>query len=70
MLAVCLPTGRPTKSRRELATTRVILEHGPDVGSLEDSRALRTELAHLRRPCHAFQVQKLLSAGGMVPPQA
>lgn len=67
MLAVCSPTGRPTKSRREGAGDHwVIPEHGPR-GVSGGLAALRTELAHLRRPCHAFQVQKLLSAGVMVP---
>lgn len=69
MLAVCSPTGRPTKSRRELATTGSFPSTARR-GVSGGLAALRTELAHLRRPCHAFQVQKLLSAGVMVPPQA
>ena len=48
----------------------VIPERGPTWGLCGGLAALWTVLAHLRRPCHAFQVEKLLPASVMVPSQS
>ena len=48
----------------------VIPERGPTWGLCGGLAALWTVLAHLRRPCHAFQVEKLLPASVMVLSQS